>query len=233
ISCKVLEGDGDFRSPECLELLREADIVVTNPPHSLLREYIALLIEYGKEFLILGNMNAITYKEIFPLIMHNQMWLGVSNGDRHFRVPHYYEARETRYWEEEQPDGTIQKFRSLGNICWFTNMDHHRHNETLCLFRKYHDDPSKYPHYDNYDAIEVSKVVDIPCDWLGVMGVPVTFLDKYNPKQFEIVGRADANIANEDNPYHIPGFSDKGGAPMINGRFVYKRILIRRIGGIM
>ena len=232
-SCRVLEGDGDFRSPECLELLREADIVVTNPPHSLLREYIALLIEYGKEFLILGNMNAITYKEIFPLIMRNQMWLGVSNGDRHFRVPHYYEARETRYWEEEQPDGTIQKFRSLGNICWFTNMDHHRHNETLCLFRKYHDDPSKYPHYDNYDAIEVSKVVDIPCDWLGVMGVPVTFLDKYNPKQFEIVGRADANIANEDNPYHIPGFSDKGGAPMINGRFVYKRILIRRIGGIM
>ena len=154
---RVLEGDGDFRSPECVGLLQEADVVVTNPPHSLLREYIALLMKYRKKFLILGNMNAITYKEIFPLFMNNLMWLGLFNGDKKFRVPSYYEPRETRYWEEEKEDGTIQKFRSLGNICWFTNLEIKKRHEMLYLYKSY--TPEEYPRYDNYDAIEVSKVV--------------------------------------------------------------------------
>ena len=216
---RVLDGDGDFRSPECVELLKEADIVVTNPPHSLLREFIALLMKYSKKFLILGNMNAITYKEIFPLIMNNKMWLGLGNGDKSFRVPDYYEPRETRYWEEEDDSGHVQKFRSLGNMCWFTNLEHHRHNETMILFRRYHKDPSKYPHYDNYDAIEVSKVVEIPCDYDVVMGVPITFLDKYNPKQFQILG-LDRYVEGNPNPGHR--FT-------INGREIYARILIRKI----
>ena len=181
---RILKGDGDFRSPECIELLKEADIVVTNPPHSLLREYVAMLVKYGKQFIILANFNAVTYKEIFPLFMTNQMWLGVSNGDKHFRVPEYYEPRETRYWVDE--DG--QKFRSLGNMCWFTNMKHGRCNDTIFLVNKYYGHEDEYPKYDNYDAIEVSKTSDIPCDYDGVMGVPVTFLDKYNPTQFDILG---------------------------------------------
>ena len=216
---RVLEGDGDFRSPECVKLLQEADIVATNPPHSLLREYISLLTKYGKKFIVLANMNAITYKEIFPLFMRNQMWLGLGNGDKHFRVPDYYEPRETRYWEEEDDSGHVQKFRSLGNICWFTNLEHHRHNETMILVKSYRKDPSKFPRYDNYDAIEVSKTVEIPYDYDGIMGVPITFLDKYNPKQFEILG-LDRYI--EDNP-------NPGRRFTINGREVYARILIRKI----
>ncbi|MBR0150583.1 MAG: adenine-specific methyltransferase EcoRI family protein [Synergistaceae bacterium] len=227
-SCKVLEGDGDFRSPECLELLREADVVVTNPPHSLLREYIALLIEYGKEFVILGNINAVTYKEVFPLIMKNQMWLGVSihSGDRKFYVPEYYPLEAAGCGNDDEG----RRFIRVKGVRWFTNMDHHRHNETLCLFRKYHDDPSKYPHYDNYDAIEVSKVVDIPCDWLGVMGVPVTFLDKYNPKQFEILGMSGTNFSEGVPACHVQGTSRNA---KISGKDIYRRIFIRRIGGIM
>ena len=216
---RVLDGDGDFRSPECVKLLQEADIVATNPPHSLLREYIAILMKYNKKFIVLANMNAITYKEIFPLFMRNQMWLGLGNGDKHFRVPDYYEPRETRYWEEEDDSGHVQKFRSLGNICWFTNLEHHRHNETMILVKSYHKDPSKFPRYDNYDAIEVSKTVEIPYDYDGIMGVPITFLDKYNPKQFEILG-LDRYI--EDNP-------NPGRRFTINGREVYARILIRKI----
>ena len=226
---RILEGDGDFRSPECVKFLKEADIVVTNPPFSLFREFVALLMKYDKQFLIIGSQNAITYKEIFPLIMQNKIWMGVGfmGGNAYFRIPKY---NPEKYAEGVyDPEKELVKFR---NVRWFTNMEHGRHTETLMLVRSYYEDPSKYPKYDNYDAIEVSKVVDIPCDYLGVMGVPVTFLDKYNPKQFEIVGRADANIANEGNRFHIEGFNDKGGAPIINGKFVYKRILIRRIGDI-
>ncbi|MBQ9433177.1 MAG: adenine-specific methyltransferase EcoRI family protein, partial [Synergistaceae bacterium] len=190
-----LQGDGDFRSPECIELLKDADIVVTNPPHSLLREYIALLMEHNKKFIIIGNMNAITYKEIFPLIMSNKMWLGFRSGDMAFRVPDNYEPRETRYWEETEDNGHVQKFRSLGNICWFTNLDIKKRHEFLFLFRSYTEHPEHYPHYDNYDAIEVSKTADIPMDYDGVMGVPITFMDKYNPEQFEILG-----ITQRDSP---------------------------------
>lgn len=179
-----LEGDGDFRSPESIELLEEADIVVTNPPFSLFREYIAQLVEHDKDFLVIGNQNAITYKEIFPLLQEGKVWLGVNHGDMEFRVPDYSEPRKTRFWIDE--DG--QKWRSLGNACWFTNLDHSRRHEEIPLFRKYEEDPSQFPKYDNYDAIEVGRVANIPIDWDGMMGVPITFLGRHNPDQFEILG---------------------------------------------
>ena len=173
---------GDFRSPECIALLREADIVVTNPPFSLFREYIGQLMEYGKKFLIIGSQNAITYKEVFPLIGGNKMWLGVHSGDMAFKVPDDYEPHATRYWK----DKSGQQWRSMGNICWFTNLDHNKRHEDLDLVCRYSED--EYPKYDNFDAIEVGKTSDIPCNYAGAMGVPITFLDKYNPEQFEILG---------------------------------------------
>jgi hypothetical protein len=182
IGIRELHGDGDFRSPECVELLKQADIVVTNPPFSLFREYVAQLMEYGKKFLILGSQNNVTYKEIFPLILQNRLWTGYKAGDMAFRVPADSEPKGTRYWQ----DGDGQKWRSLGNICWFTNLDIPKRHEELLLFRTF--SPEIYPHYDNYDAIEVGKVEDIPFDYAGTMGVPLTFLDKYNPDQFEILG---------------------------------------------
>lgn len=177
-----LKGDGDFRSEESIELLKQADIVVTNPPFSLFREYVNQLLDYDKKFLIVGTQNAITYKDIFPHIKSNRIWLGYNNGDMAFKVPSYYESRETRFWVDE--DG--QKWRSLGNAAWFTNLDISKRHEELILYRNY--DKNEYPSYDNYDAIEVDKVKDIPCDYEGVMGVPITFLEKHNPDQFEIVG---------------------------------------------
>ena len=178
-----LKGNGDFRSPECVELLKEADVVLTNPPFSLFREYLALLVQHKKKFLIIGSQNNVTYKETFSLIMHNMVWLGYKSGDMAFKVPENYEERDTRFWI----DATGQKWRSLGNICWFTNLDTTKRHEELVLVRNY--TPEEYPNYANYpQAIEVSKVQDIPCDYYGEMGVPITFLDKYNPDQFEIIG---------------------------------------------
>lgn len=177
-----LKGDGDFRSEESIELLKQADIVVTNPPFSLFREYINQLLDYGKKFVIVGTQNAITYKDVFPHIKANKIWLGYNNGDMSFKVPPYYESRETRFWV----DDSGQKWRSLGNAAWFTNLDISKRHEELILYRNY--TPTDYPSYDNYDAIEVDKVKDIPCDYDGVMGVPITFLEKHNPDQFEIVG---------------------------------------------
>ena len=168
ISVKPLKGNGDFRSDECISFLKEADIVCTNPPFSLFREYVAQLIEYEKQFLIIGNFNAVTYKEIFPLIKNNDMWVGVS----------------PRSMEFIKPDGGT----SVVNAVWYTNLPHKKRNEELILTGKYKGNENKYPKYDNYDAIEVNKVADIPEDYDGVMGVPITFLDKYNPKQFEIIG---------------------------------------------
>lgn len=161
-----LEGNGDFRNQECLDLLDESDIVVTNPPFSLFREYVAILMEHKKKFLIIGNKNAITYKEFFPLLKNNEVWLGCTNVK-----------------EFLQPDGSIKKF---GNIGWFTNLDVAKRHEKLILWKNY--TPEEYPKYDNYDAINVDKVSEIPCDYDGVMGVPITFMDKYNPEQFEIIG---------------------------------------------
>ncbi len=182
IGVRPLKGDGDFRSKECIELLKEADIVVTNPPFSLFREYMAQLMDYEKKFLIIGNQNNATYKEIFPLIKSNKIWLGYKSGDMAFKVPTDYEERATRFWIDE----TGQRWRSMGNICWYTNLDIKKRHENLILYKTY--SAEEYPSYINYDAIEVSKIELISLDYDGVMGVPITFLDKYNPDQFEIIG---------------------------------------------
>lgn len=182
IGIQRLEGDGDFRSAESVELLRQSDIVVTNPPFSLFREYVSQLIAYDKKFLIVGNQNAVCYKEVFDLIKDNRIWLGHKSGDMAFKVPDHYESRATRYWEDEGG----QKWRSLGNACWFTNLDIFKRHTDLILYKTY--TPENYPTYVNYDGIEVSKTADIPIDYDGPMGVPITFLDKYNPDQFEILG---------------------------------------------
>lgn len=215
-----LQGDGDFRSKECIAFLEEADIVVTNPPFSLFREYITQLIEYKKGFIILGNQNAITYKEIFQHIRNNQLWLGYKFGDMKFHVPDYYEERPTRFGIDERG----QKWRSLGNICWFTNLDIQKRHEELTLYKKY--SPEEYPHYDNYDAINVDKTADIPCDYDGVMGVPITYLDKHNPDQFEIIGATESE--GKGFSFGLWDASSKVSQPMVNGKRVYKRIFIRK-----
>ena len=196
-----LEGNGDFRSEECIDPLKECDVVVTNPPFSLFREYVAQLMEYGKKFLIIGSMNAITYKEIFPYIKNNELWLGMN-------------------WVKDfvQPNGEVKKF---GNICWYTNIGHSRRNTELDLYKKYSADD--YPKYDNYDAIEVSKVSEIPTDYDGVIGVPITFLDKYCPTQFEIVG-----IMSGAKGETFTNGNDGRAKFYVNGKGVYARILIRR-----
>jgi len=178
-----LKGDGDFRSDECVKLLKEADIVVTNPPFSLFRECVAQLIEYNKKFLILGNQNAITYKEIFKLIKENKLWLGYDNGGtKWFQVPRDYDMQtESRIKIE---NGV--KYFSMGSIVWFTNLDTTKRHEELTLYKKYK--LEEYPKYDYKDMIEVSKVAEIPFDYEGIMAVPKTFIDKYNPKQFELLG---------------------------------------------
>lgn len=182
-TARRLQSNGDFRSEECIELLKEADIVCTNPPFSLFREYIQQLMEYNKKFLILGDQNAMTYKEIFKFIQENKLWLGYDNGGtKWFRVPDGYEIQtESRIKFE---NGV--KYFSMGRIMWFTNLDTTKRHEKVTLYKKY--SPEEYPKYDNYDAIEVSKYAEIPADYEEVMGVPITFLDKYNPEQFEIIG---------------------------------------------
>ena len=184
-----LEGDGDFRSMECLALMDEADIVVTNPPFSLFREYIATLLAHKKSFIILGNQNEITYKEVFSLLRDGVIWLGQNSGDMAFRVPPYYEERETRFWVDE----TGQKWRSFGNMEWYTNLDIKRRHEDLILVKKY--TPDEYPRYNNYDAIDVPTLDQIPCDYEGVMGVPLTIMHCHNPDQFEIIGFGKGNLA--------------------------------------
>jgi hypothetical protein len=177
-----LKGDGDFRSPECVELLKQADIVVTNPPFSLFREYVQQLIEHDKKFLVLANQNSLSTKDIFELVRDEKLWLGYNNGDMAFRVPEHYEARDTRFWIDE--DG--RKWRSFGTMCWLTNLDIAKRHEDLILHKTY--GPESYPTYDNFDAIDVGRVEEIPRDFDGLMGVPGGFLAKHNPAQFEIVG---------------------------------------------
>lgn len=178
----ALEGDGDFRSDECMSLLDEADIVVTNPPFSLAIEYLTTLLESGKSFLVLGHIRQALYSDLFSYVLESRLWLGVNSGHLWFRVPDHYEPKGTDYRE----DSAGQKWRRMGGLCWYTNLDHPKRHERMVLVEKYH--PERYQHYDNFDAIEVSRTVDIPEDWDGVMGVPITFLDKFNPEQFEIVG---------------------------------------------
>ena len=187
-----LLGDGDFRGDECVDILQKADVVITNPPFSLFREYVAKLIEHDKKFLVVGNQNAITYKEVFSLIRDNKVWLGTKSGDMKFVVPSHYELRNTRSWLDE--NGV--NWRSLGNACWFTNIEHNkRHNHLELNTMEYNlksnngiiKNPCSYKKYDNYDAIEVPKTNAIPSDYTGTMGVPISFLEKYCPEQFEIV----------------------------------------------
>ena len=180
-----LKGDGDFRSPECLELLDEADIVVTNPPFSLFREYLGTLVEHKKHFIIIGNVNALKYQEVFPLIMNNEVWLGASihSGDRAFFVPDDYPLDAAGCGIDEE---TGRKYIRVKGVRWFTNLDIKQRHEEMILVKRY--SPEEYPKYVNYDAIEVAKTSDIPCDYAGEMGVPITFMDKYNPDQFEIIG---------------------------------------------
>ena len=190
IGVHAFQGDGDFRSTECIELLQQADIVVTNPPFSLFREYVAQLVQYGKKFLIVGSQNAVTYKDIFPLIKDSMMWLGVTpkGQDMLFDVPEGYAQELVSTAKEGSAYRVVEgvvKGR-LGNAAWFTNLDHKKRHKELILYKRYL--PEEYPAYDNYDAINVDKIAEIPEDWEGAMGVPVTFLDKHNPEQFEIMG---------------------------------------------
>ena len=215
-----LKEDGDFRNRECIELLKQADIVVTNPPFSLFREYIAQLVEHDKKFLVIGNMNAITYKEIFPLIKSGRLWLGhgPAGKDMLFDVPEDYATELVRNKKEGSAyrlvDGVIKG--RLGNAGWFTNLDHRKRREDLILYKKY--SPDEYPEYDNYDAINVNKTDHIPVDYAGEMGVPITFLDKYNPEQFEIIGM--------DRPL-ITQLTGKQSRFRIKGKEIYARIVIR------
>jgi len=227
IEVKYLEGDGDFRSKECVALLEEADIVVTNPPFSLFREFVSFLVQHNKKFLIIGNINAIKYKEIFPLIMGNKLWLGASihSGDREFQVPDDYPLNASSYRIDENG----KKYIRVKGVRWYSNLDYDERYEDIPLFKKY--TPQEYPTYVNYNAIEVSKTADIPCDYDGLMGVPITFMDKYNPDQFEIVGMsldlADMSVIRERL-----GRNDGGPTFYIekNGALVrlYDRIVIRR-----
>lgn len=191
-----LKGNGDFRSPECIDILNECDIVITNPPFSLFREFVDTIMTAGKQFLIIGNQNAFTYKNIFKLIKTNKLWTGYNMVKRFL-----------------QPDGSVKTF---GNICWFTNLDTYKRNEELILTKEYN--AIDYPKYDNYDAIEVGRIVDIPKNYYGIMGVPITFIYKYNPNQFEILG---------DSRYH-DGSDTANDINFVNGKELYKRILVRR-----
>jgi len=215
-----LKEGGDFRSNECVELLKQADVVVTNPPFSLFREYVAQLVEHNKKFLILGDQNAITYKETFKLIKENKLWLGYdNNGTKWFQVPMDYDIPT----ESRKKIVNGVKYFSFGRIMWFTNLDTIKRHQDIDLYKKY--SPEEYPKYDNYDAIEVSKVANIPMDYKGVMGVPITFLDKYNPNQFEIISSNDIRL-NDKVPFKEHGLiKDKDGA--INGKPTYVRILIK------
>lgn len=212
-SCiKRLEGNGDFLSRECINYLEECDIVVTNPPFSLFKEFVVTIMKYKKQFLIVGNQNALTYKEIFPLLKNDKVWTGYQFGEMKFRVPSSSKPRTTRYWIDE----TGQKWRSLGNAMWLTNIDNERRHKEIKLTKIYND--KDYPRYDNFDAINVKTINDIPCDYYGIMGVPITIINKYNSEQFELIGEANHG---SDNEYDL--FK-----PIINGKEIFKRILIRR-----
>lgn len=211
-----LKQNGDFRSPECVELLQECDVVVTNPPFSLFREYVAQLMQYGKKFIIIGNLNCVTYKEVFPLIKYNDLWMGATyfNGGATYFMgdPDLYDPKKMSNPKHAYVKDGVLYWRVNG-VRWFTNIDLAKRHEPLTLFRRYYDDPSKYPHYDNYDAINVDRTVDIPEDYDGVMGVPISFLDKYCPEQFEII-----RFRHGDNGKDL----------CYGGKTPYFRILIRK-----
>lgn len=218
---ELLEGDGDFRSQECLNILDEADIVVSNPPFSLWREYVSVLIKHNVKFIIIGNQNAITYKEIFPLLKENEMWLGYgfSGNVGYFASPYQDYAASSQH-----KNGLIR----VSGVMWFTNLDIKKRHEELILVKQYHGHEDEYPHYDNYDAINVDKVVDIPCDYDGVMGVPITFLDKYNPEQFEIVGLGNGAELFGPTKTYKNVVTMKNGKAISNGNAV-NRVLVWKL----
>jgi hypothetical protein len=215
---------GDFRDPECIELLKQSDIVVTNPPFSLFREYIAQLMEYGKKFLIVGHQNAITYKEVFPLIKDNKVWLGYGfkGAAAHFFSP---------YEDIATAGNHKQNMIRVSGVTWMTNLEIPKRNEELDLVCHYSSE--EYPKYDNYDAVNICKTIDIPCDYDGYMGVPITFLDKYNPNQFEIIWQACGNTRASAPPsvlkelQYKPHPEDRGGCGVVNGKRQYARVIIR------
>jgi hypothetical protein len=224
-----MSDEGDFRSEESIELLKKADIVVTNPPFSLFREYVEQLDTFNKKFLIIGNTNAITYKEIFKLIKENKLRTGYTN----FNVGMFFVVPDG--WEKfHHIDERGNKIARVSTSCWFTNLEVEKHKEEITLYKKY--TPEEYPKYDNYDAINVDKVTDIPLDYEGCIGVPITFIDKYNPDQFEIIG-----FTHRNDPYNLKtkiytkqdadNFNDLNGSPILKDkdgiRFIYMRIIIR------
>lgn len=217
IEVRPLQGDGDFRSAECIELLKQADIVVTNPPFSLFREYVAQLIKYDKKFVIVGHQNAITYKEIFPLLKENKLWLGYG-----FKggAGHFYSKYEDVATAGDHREGMIR----VSGVTWFTNLDIAKKHEELILYKHY--TPEEYPHYDNYDAINVNKTSDIPCDYDGVMGVPITFLYKYNPEQFEIIGATESEGKGFSNG--LWNDNSRVCQPLVKGEKMYKRLFVRK-----
>lgn len=213
----LLKGNGSFDSPECVELLREADIVVTNPPFSLFREYLALLEKYDKQFLIIGNTNALKYKLTFKMFQENKIRTGYTN----FNVGMFFQVPDD--WEKFHHLENGKKMVRVSTSCWFTNLPVTKHNEELILYKHY--SPEEYPVYDNYDAINVNTYSDIPCDYEGVMGVPITFLDKYNPEQFEIIWTTDRGGDGYLEKYKKPW--ERYDAPVLKGKGLYTRVLIR------
>lgn len=211
IGINYFKGDGDFRSQECIELLKQADIVVTNPPFSLFREYVAQLMEYGKEFLIIGNTGVVTYEDIFPYIKNDKMWVGVTNYNvgMMFMIPDSYETYH-------HIDENGRKIGRVSTSCWWTNIENKRRNEELIMYKTYNE--QEYPKFDTYDAINIDNYTNIPSDYYGVMGVPMTFLGHYNPSQFEIIGKLNHNR---------PSSFDYGKS-IVNGKEIYARLLIRR-----
>lgn len=224
IGVTPLEGDGDFRSQECIEILKEADIVVTNPPFSLFSEYVSQLASFNKEFIIIGNQNSITYKDVFPLIKSNKMWLGYGfkRNMAHFIAPHYEDTAS----DADHKEGMIR----VSGVVWYTNLDNKKRHEEMILVQRYQGNETAYPHYDNYDAIEVSRTQNIPLDYDGAMGVPITFLTKYNPEQFEIIGATES----EGKGFSEGLWNSESGVSqaMIDGKRVYKRLFIRNLNPI-
>lgn len=229
IEVRQFVGDGDFRSAESIALLEQADIVVTNPPFSLFREYVAQLMAHDKKFIVIGNLNALKYKEIWPYIQNNRLWLGITRtgtGQMWFRI-----ADDAPVKTGQKTDETGRRFQTIANSAWFTNLDHAKRHEEMILFKPY--DPVVHPSYANFDGIEVSKVVDIPLDYSGVMGVPITFLGKYNPDQFEILGTS-LILADPMSEIAAEGTYPQGGPNfyLSNGdgtyRRTYERLAIRR-----
>jgi hypothetical protein len=210
-----LKGDGDFRSEECINILKEADIVVTNPPFSLFSEYVAQLAQFDKKFIIIGHQNAITYKDVFPIIKQNKMWLGYGfkRNMAHFIAPHYEDTAS----DADHKVGMIR----VSGVVWYTSLDHNKRHEEMILVKRYNGNENEYPCYDNYDAIEVSRTQNIPMDYEGAMGVPITFLTKYNPEQFNIIGCSYSY--GEPVGYYKKG---AGHGVSVDGRQIYKRLFI-------